>query len=45
MDQKTKEISCSVHGYIQLTPLALKFVDTTEFQRLNFWHQLGVSGI
>lgn len=43
MVSKSKEIFCSVHGYITLTPLALKFVDTVEFQRLNSLHQLGAS--
>jgi len=40
---KSKEIYCSVHGFILLTPLALRFVDTVEFQRLNWLHQLGAS--
>lgn len=40
---KSKEIFCSVHGFILLTPLALRFVDTVEFQRLNCLHQLGAS--
>lgn len=43
MSKKPKEIFCSVHGFIHLTPLALEFVDTVEFQRLNWLHQLGAS--
>ena len=38
-----KEVFDEVHGYIKLTPLALAFCDTPEFQRLAFIKQLGSS--
>lgn len=40
---KTKEVYCGVHGYVALTPLAQRFTDTREFQRLGFIKQLGAS--
>ena len=40
---KWKEIYCGVHGYIYLSPMAQRVVDTVEFQRLNWLHQLGAS--
>ena len=38
---KTKAVFCCVHGYVDLTPLAQRFTDTPEFQRLAFIKQLG----
>ena len=38
---KGKSVFCSVHGYVTLTPLAQRFTDTPEFQRLAFIKQLG----
>jgi HD superfamily phosphohydrolase len=39
----SKHIFCSLHGYIPVTNLALKIIDTPVFQRLRRIHQLGVA--
>jgi len=36
-----KEIFDSIHGYIKLTKLACLIIDTPQFQRLRYLHQLG----
>ncbi|ARF12609.1 HD phosphohydrolase [Klosneuvirus KNV1] len=36
-----KEIYDSIHGYIKLSKLACLIVDTPQFQRLRYLHQLG----
>ena len=37
-----KSFKCPVHKFIRLQPLALRIVDTMEFQRLRYIRQLGV---
>lgn len=37
-----KTIKCSVHGFIQLSPIAVKVIDSCEFQRLKNIKQLGL---
>jgi len=37
-----KSIKCPVHKFIRVDDLALKIIDTEEFQRLRFIRQLGV---
>ncbi len=37
-----KSIKCPVHKFIRVDELALKIIDTEEFQRLRFIRQLGV---
>ncbi|XP_021842910.1 uncharacterized protein [Spinacia oleracea] len=37
----SKHVKDNVHGFIQLDPLALKFIDTEQFQRLRDLKQLG----
>ncbi|CAL1383499.1 unnamed protein product [Linum trigynum] len=41
----SKEILDNVHGTIYLEPLALKFVDTEQFQRLRDLKQLGLTNM
>ncbi|ANS04312.1 HD superfamily phosphohydrolase [uncultured Mediterranean phage] len=36
-----KQIFDPIHGFINLTPLMIKIIDTPEFQRLRDLHQLG----
>ena len=36
-----KQIHDSIHGYIKISNLACKIIDTPEFQRLRYLHQLG----
>lgn len=38
-----KHIFCSIHGYIQISDLALKIINTPVFQRLRRIQQLGVA--
>ena len=38
-----KQIYDPVHGFIQLTPLMIKIIDTPEFQRLRDLKQLGAT--
>lgn len=38
-----KEIYCPIHGYIKISPLAQKILDTFEFQRLRDIKQLGAT--
>ena len=40
---KTKEIFDPIHGFISITPLLQKFIDTSEFQRLRDLKQLGAT--
>lgn len=40
--ERSKTVSCSVHGFIELSPLAISVIDTKEFQRLRKIKQLGV---
>lgn len=40
---KTKEIFDPIHGFISITPLLQKFIDTPEFQRLRDLKQLGAT--
>jgi deoxynucleoside triphosphate triphosphohydrolase SAMHD1 len=39
----SKIIGCNIHGPINISPMALKIIDTPEFQRLKNIKQLGVS--
>ena len=38
-----KQIYDPIHGYITLTPLQIKIIDTEEFQRLRDLKQLGAA--
>lgn len=38
----SKLIGCSVYGSIRVDPIALKIIDTPEFQRMRFIKQLGL---
>ena len=38
-----KQIYDPIHGYVEITPLMLKFIDTMEFQRLRDLKQLGAT--
>lgn len=38
-----KIIKDNLYGFIEITPLALKIIDSKEFQRLRFIKQLGIS--
>ena len=40
---KTKEIFDPIHGFISITPLLQRFIDTPEFQRLRDLKQLGAT--
>jgi len=40
---KTKTVQCPLHGFITLSPIMHKIVDTPEFKRLHNLRQLGVS--
>ena len=39
----SKEIYDPLHGYINLSPLAIKIINTPEFQRLREIKQLGTT--
>ncbi|XP_021727013.1 deoxynucleoside triphosphate triphosphohydrolase SAMHD1 homolog isoform X2 [Chenopodium quinoa] len=41
----SKHVKDNVHGFILLDPLALKFIDTEQFQRLRDLKQLGVTNL
>ncbi|KAL2903268.1 Deoxynucleoside triphosphate triphosphohydrolase SAMHD1-like protein [Bienertia sinuspersici] len=41
----SKHVKDNVHGFIPLDPLALKFIDTEQFQRLRDLKQLGVTNL
>lgn len=38
----SKLIGCSIHGAIRVEPMALKIINTPEFQRMRFIKQLGM---
>ena len=38
----SKLIGCSIHGAIRVEPMALKIINTPEFQRMRFIKQLGL---
>lgn len=39
----SKVFQCSIHGQIRVSPLAMKFIDTAEFQRMKDLRQLGIA--
>ena len=39
----SKTIYCPIHGYITLSPIAMKIINTPEMQRLREIKQLGAS--
>ncbi|KAM7280229.1 hypothetical protein ACFE04_007363 [Oxalis oulophora] len=43
--RSSKQVYDNVHGYINLDPLALKFLDTEQFQRLRELKQLGLANM
>lgn len=42
MKYTSKTVKCNIHNFIELSPFALKIIDTEEFQRLKNIKQLGL---
>ncbi|MEM0354107.1 MAG: HD domain-containing protein [Thermoplasmata archaeon] len=42
MNMEFKTINCNVHGVVQVSPMALKIIDTPEFQRMRNISQTGL---